>query len=170
MKKQVSKAKWERLFPPGFDWENERSLFIGLLSGASAWCLLGFWARIGYALGQLKDSTAVMRPFYEVMGNGLFFFPIFIAIMLAAIIMHYAHHHIGSKSIYLMRRLPQKWELHRRCLSFPLISATVAAFVAVVLFFICYGIYMAVSPEHLRADSQLRLLIENWNIMYWREF
>ena len=63
-------------------------------------------------------------------------------------------------SIYLMRRLPDRWELHRRCLVFPfagLVLCVAAAFLTVVL---CYACYMIATPEICLTPGQ-------WQ-KYWR--
>ena len=69
MKKRASKIKWERHFPPGFDWEQERAMFIALLSFSTAWCLIGFWARTGEALRNIRVYGGGMAHFYTLLGK-----------------------------------------------------------------------------------------------------
>ena len=171
MKKKALKINWERYYPLGYEHEAERGFFGILLGWASLWGVFGFFSRMERAVSYAGDGHS-MADFYKVLGNALFWFPIVILIMLAAIIMHYAHHHSGSKSIYTMRRLPDRWELHRRCIAAPAVSVLISIGVAALLFFIFYGVYMLCIQKHGYHPhaKQLKLLLENWNLMYWREF
>ncbi len=169
MKKQVLKIDWEKLYPPGYEWQTERGIFSGAIIGASMWGIIGFFSRYSHWLDQLKSDARGYIPevmnFYEILGNAFFCFPIIIAFMLAAIAMHYAHHHSGSKSIYLMRRLPSRWELHRRCLAGPIIFILIAIAVALVLFFIFYSVYMIFTPDEWLTHDQLKKLFMFWSVM-----
>ena len=60
----------------------------------------------------------------------------------------------GSKSYYLMRRLPDKWEYHRRCLALPL-AATLAGLVLIpVLMGLFYVLYLHATPEQCLQPGQ----------------
>ncbi|MBR5490728.1 MAG: hypothetical protein IKV79_05600 [Oscillospiraceae bacterium] len=165
MKKQRSKINWERHTPPGFDYETERSLFIAALIISVLWSL-SFFARFFDAviyLGEWHNAPY----FYELLGNAFFCFPIAIALMLSSIAINYAHYHSGSKSIYLMRRLPNRWERHRRCIEIPLASASITFLTAIIIVFIYYLIYMFWINKHGYHPyaNQLKLLLENWRVM-----
>lgn len=167
MKKQALKTKWERYFPPGFDIETELGLFIAALVWSSAWSIIGYFNRLLSALHHdFSGSAKTMPYFYEVLGNAFFWFPIAIAFMLLSIIMNYSYHHSGSKSIYLMRRIPSKWELHRRCMTAPMTAAAITVVIGIILFFVYYAFYELLVPEifHPHAN-QLKLLWENWRLM-----
>ena len=164
MKKRASKINWEKHTPPGFDWEMERGLFIAALVISCLWSL-GFFFRFSDAAHYVEDTP--VPYFYEVLGNALFCFPIAIAFMLVSIALNYAHFHSGSKSIYLMRRLPDPWERHRRCLMVPLWSALITLLAAILLFFIYYGVYMLWITKHGYHPfaNQRELLLKNWSVM-----
>ena len=52
-------------------------------------------------------------------------YPLLIAWCIFLVIMNYVCFYRGSKSIYVMKRLKSKAELHRRCLLLPVISALI---------------------------------------------
>ncbi len=97
---------------------------------------------------------AMMTEFTELMEGVLVGFLILAIIMLMSCIYNYAYHWQGSKSIYLMRRLPNAWELHKRCLTLPIVSILICGIAAFILLCIYYGIYMAVTPEQCLAPGQ----------------
>lgn len=165
MKKPALKINWEKHFPPGFEWETERGLFTAAFVISCLWSLT-FFHRFIEAVHYMLDRQGVPY-FYEILGNAFFCFPIAIAFMLASIAMNYAHHHSGSKSIYLMRRLPDPWERHRRCVEVPLWSAAITVLAAITLFFIYYGIYILWIRHHGYHPyaKQLLLLLKNWSVM-----
>lgn len=99
---------------------------------------------------------AVMMPFPTLLGFSLW------GCFLAAIAMvglaawHYALHFRGSKSIYTMRRLPQRWELHQRCLTVPALAAAGYLLEAALLLGLDYLIYRLATPaQALQAMSLL---------------
>ena len=71
---------------------------------------------------------------------------------------HYAYHRQGSKSIYLMRRLPSKLELHRRCLTLPIAGILIALLTAFLLLLIYYAVYMNVTPAECLMPGQWQKL------------
>ena len=164
MKKRNLKINWEEHTPPGFDWRTERGMFIAALAISCLWSL-GFLSRFSDAVHYVGDEPAPY--FYEVMDKAFLCFPIAIIFMLGSIAMNYAHYHSGSKSIYLMRRLPDPCERHRRCITVPLWSAAITLAAAIALFFIYYGIYMAWITKHGYHPyaNQLELLLKNWSVM-----
>lgn len=92
---------------------------------------------------------ARMIPFETLMEGRLNGF-VFTAIILVVLtIGHYAYHYNnqGSKSIYLMKRLPNKWELHKRCLILPSIGAVIAVLIMVLLWFTYLGVYYVFTPQ-----------------------
>ena len=165
MKKQRSKINWEKHTPPGFEYETELSIFFAALIISVLWSL-SFFTRFSNVATYISEWRGIPY-FYELLGNAFFCFPIAIALMLSSIAMNYAHYHSGSKSIYLMRRLPNKWELHRRCIEIPLASAAITLLTAIIIFFIYYLIYMLWINKHGYHPyaNQLKLLLENWRVM-----
>lgn len=69
------------------------------------------------------------------------------ACMAALAAWHYAYHYQGSRSIYLMRRLPSRWELWRRCLALPAAGAVCALLLAALLLLCYFGLYLLLTPR-----------------------
>ena len=90
---------------------------------------------------------AVIRPFSELIQSSLDFFPWFWAFMLWEVVDCYLYHRRGSMSIYLMRRLPDSRELHRRCWGRPLIwvGRSVLLMAAILLFY--FVVYLVFTPK-----------------------
>ena len=66
--------------------------------------------------------------------------------MVALAAWHYGLHFRDSKSIYTMRRLPQRWELAKRCLTVPALAAAAYLTEAAVLLAIDFAIYRLATP------------------------
>lgn len=89
---------------------------------------------------------AVIHPFASLIQGSLNFFPLFWLFMLWEVIDCYLYHRRETMSIYLMRRLPDRWELHRRCWGRPLIyTAGSVALMGVILLFY-FVVYLVFTP------------------------
>lgn len=153
----------DRLVPAEMDAGRElRRISIGLvLAGLYS---LGFVveflnarAELFVSSGKMKilDQSAVMRPFFEILDGWLLGFAILALCMVFLAARYYAKHYSGgSRSVYLMRRLPDRLELHIRCLSIPLLSALLCAVCAFALLWIYYIIYIIFTPEPCLASGQ----------------
>lgn len=93
----------------------------------------------------LADQTMV--PFVILIERKLLLFTLFILTMIALIIYNYRWHYIGSNSAYTMQRLPQKYALHGRCLTVPVIAIISALVVMVLLLFCYYQYYWRITPH-----------------------
>lgn len=164
MKKQALKIDLERHFPPGYEWRTELGLYALALVWASAWGIIGYFSRLSTELAEVKNGYD-MAWFYDVLGKAFAWFPIVMGFMIITIALHYAHHHSGSKSVYLMRRLPDRWEFHRRCITAPLVSVIITIVIAAILFFAFYAAYMLLTPEDKLRPDQLEQLLKYWSVM-----
>ncbi|MBQ7860003.1 MAG: hypothetical protein IJ347_07740 [Faecalibacterium sp.] len=144
----------QRHAPPGLNIKAERNGFL-LLLGAATLCSANFllwyfdeYDRLFYNHLGIKTLTphAQMPTFAALMENSMLLFPFLALLTVAAAIDHYAYHWKGSKSIYTMRRLPNRWELHRRCLTLPLIALGITVVWALALIGIYAAIYQFVTP------------------------
>lgn len=155
--------KLRALMPPGIDIPKEIRAAAYGLSAAFIYSL-GFFINLSneysslyYYLDEkrlLRDG-AIMRDFVDFAPSSML---IFIAVAISMIPLaayHYIYHFQGSKSIYLMKRLPDKWELLRRCLAFPIITASAALILAVLLLLIYLAFYMLITPRSCLAPGQL---------------
>ena len=128
----------------------------GLGLGASLIYSGIFLVRFADACGELYEyqgmeqvliEGARMERFRVLLGNGLAGFAITALVMLLFSIYHYLYHFQDSKSIYLMRRLPRRWELHRRCLTLPVAAAVLSLAAAMVMQGFYFGIYLVFTPK-----------------------
>ena len=116
----------KRNAPPGIDLKQEWRVF---LIGNIASVIVSFFAFLDKyfdARNQLFTyeidkriliEGATIAPFsslFSVYFSGFFYVTCF---MLGYIIYHYLYYRQGSMSIYLMKRLPNKRELHRRAIT-----------------------------------------------------
>lgn len=82
----------------------------------------------------------------------LFWVPAVTAILLALV--NYHGFSQGSKAVYLMRRLPDRWEFHRRCLALPLLTLLLGGVLMVLVLLACWGMYTHFTPEHAIPPDQ----------------
>ena len=146
----MKKLDLTRHAPPGIDLKYEKNTFIaGLIIAVLS--STGFLSRLDHQYRiTFKEGVVVQYPmpeFLTIMGQGMVVFRILIPCMLAFAIYHYLYHRTGSKSIYLMRRLPDRWEYHRRCLTLPLVGAGLVFLAEVILLLFYFWIYVLVIPE-----------------------
>ena len=150
------KIDLSRHAPPGMELKEEKTLLTVGMSLSMIFSAFYFGSRYSNALSELywrngtirtlKDG-AIMIDFVEILGEGLLGFLIVSALMIAAAVMHYVYHFYESKSIYTMRRLPSRWELHRRCLTLPAVGLVISAITAMIFLVVCYAIYMNMTPD-----------------------
>jgi hypothetical protein len=90
---------------------------------------------------------AVIQSFESLAEGAFLFAQILCVVTLLVTIYHYMYHYQGSKMMYLMKRLPDKWEVHRRCLTLPVAGAVLMMVWAFVLRMCYYAIYMLCTPN-----------------------
>lgn len=154
--------------PPGMNPTEERKFVkIGLvLSGVISFLdLIVYFSELNqlyqYHGGRrILDVSRKMPDFVEVFQRFPIGFAILAVCMLGFVIYHYVYHYRGSKSIYLMRRLPNRFELHRRAWSYPLCVIVVCVLCVIMLFWLYFGLYLLVTPDECLVPGQLYRL---WN-------
>lgn len=148
-----------RLFPPGADWRRETRRCIAVLGAALAWSLTFFLRYISAygALYQVINHRRIMipgvkmQPFAEVLGSSLWGFALAALAAAGLAGLHYASFYRGSMSVYLMRRLPDRFEWHRRCLALPCACIAACAVLAAALLGLFYLFYIKVTPAQCLA-------------------
>ncbi|MBO5352843.1 MAG: hypothetical protein J6A77_06050 [Lachnospiraceae bacterium] len=153
----------KRFAPPGMDTDRQingylTGLFLMLLFSVdyfvryqNAWRGLFYWPEEGE---KILIPGAVMPDFSEMLGESLRGFFLYCLILLAAVVWNYLYYYQGSRSIYLMKRLPNPMERHKRAWVLPLLAVGLtlaAAFVVLVLYF---EFYMIVTPKQCIAPGQ----------------
>lgn len=156
----------KRNTPPGADcWQAPKLLAGGIICSA-VWSLIYFLFRFAYAIRALFiyypdkkirviKEGAVMPIFSELVENSFWGFSITAICMLFFVIYYYSYYQQGSRSIYLMKRLPNRWELHRRAIVIPLLSSFSAVASAFVLKLIFLVIYLLATPEECLPTSNI---------------
>ncbi len=162
MKSKFSKMFHVKHFPPGMDVEDEK-LFFGLGMCGSFFYSWTFVWRYLDARSQLfglssggseKLIIGTIDEFSILLGNALSGF-LFVAIgMTGYSIKHYTYFWKGSKSIYLMKRLPDKMEIHKRALTLPLIALALCVGAAIFLLVLYYGLYILATPKQCLPSNQ----------------
>ncbi len=162
MKKKQQVLTWlNDHVPLGVSGTTHAGWIAGGTIGVALFHFIRFVAYYDYCLGTLyrdakrtilidpnaEDRWVYMPSFGEMMENRYYLF-IMIALLMAALaVYNYKYHFQGSKSIYLMRRLPDKGNLTRRCLTLPLLGILTCIILAVIVTGLCYWVYMTNTPE-----------------------
>ena len=164
MKTDFKTRRLQHWAPPGFDVKKEIHLFAGLHAGAVTFFLMTFLVRFQDAYQKLfwiHGNTKVLNPdrtmaeFTELTEYSFAGFAIAALCMLGYIFIHYRYHWQDSMSIYLMKRLPDKMELHRRCLTLPLMASAATLLMAAALAAASFAVYMLATPESALPADQL---------------
>ncbi len=129
----------ERYSPPGYEWKEELNLIVGYFVVA---VLISFWFfREFQSAMNLVSPSAYMPPF-EVLIKKSFFMIRFLPFHMARYIwLRYQYFNKETKSIYLMLRLPRRFEYHFRCWALPVIfilSAILLSMVTKAIYFLFY--------------------------------
>lgn len=99
---------------------------------------------------QVETEIVKVSNFDEMMGGVFWLLPVVIVFAIVEIIMNYCSFYRPTKSIYLMKRLRSGAELHRRCLTMPIIMILVSVLVCVGLGALYYWVYCNYTiPERL---------------------
>ena len=160
LKKRFS---FEKYFPPGYEYRKEWYA-AGLLYVLGVALNLRFLGSLWEARASLyyMDSTkgmtlragVVADSYFQVLGECPGFLLPFYLFLIALIFFHYAYYCRETKSIYLMRRLPDRKVLWKSCLQAPLMGMGRGTAGILVLYLIYYVVYLLVMP----AESLPRLM------------
>ncbi len=150
------RAFCDRYTPPGFNVGAEKTVFL------VGWVLsflysLKFVFHYIVALEQLYRPLntggrrlipgAVITDFYDVFRHAWGGFWILLVVMLIYGIFHYTYFTTDTKSIYLMRRLPDRLERYRRVVTLTLVWVLLCVLSAVLCFVFSYLIYRFATPD-----------------------
>ena len=165
MKQKRRLDSWlESHLPSGMWVGRERCLIVALLSGACVWALI--WYTLVYTAarrqlyiyvhGRLELAPqAQMADFAQIFPGALTGFWLVVVVMILKVLDYYRFHSRDtSRSIYLMRRLSDPWELRRRCWTVPLCTVAVSLLLAAVTTALCYLVYMKCTPADASMPGQ----------------
>lgn len=159
-----------RHLPCGFPVKMEKNILAGIL-GSAIGLTLPLLVRMENAKNDLYTyrgtrkvliEGAVMVDFIDLVEYAFLGFFLAIVLALAFGFYHYAFHHQGSKSIYLMRRLPNGFELHRRCWTVPVAAALIITAVMMAMFLLYFGLYFIITPDACLAPHQWQKI---WSVI-----
>ena len=140
-------ALWcEKQTPPGRQAAGQLRVFGWGLLAAAVYSLSFLWRLLGtlevFDLRGAWRRDVRLPPFRQLFSGALLGFWVLAAVMAAFAALYYAGLWQGAKSIYLLRRLPQKGELARRCLTLPALGVLASALAAAVCGGVHYIIYL----------------------------
>ena len=148
------KTDLKKYDPPGMDTGKEQGVFITGMSMSLFYSITyldaywdeyrGLFVRSGGV--KILRPERTIAPFFEILGNRLMGYIILAACMFVAVAIRYTYYRQGSKSIYLMRRLPDPAVLHRSCWLQPMVRSGLALLAALVSLAAFYVIYVFVTP------------------------
>lgn len=156
------KMDYKRYTAPGKTPEETLDLFSVLLFIAVFFSLIFFirltnnlddlYTRVG--VERVIAEGAVMKDFAKIVAPCLFGFYAVAFGIICSIVKRYLYYYTGSMSIYLMKRLPSRFEIHERCLVLPILGALTCLAIAFVTMLIYFGIYMMAVPDVCLAPDQ----------------
>ncbi len=164
------KHKLTLYMPVGFRSKDEINAILFVMTGATIGSLrfLLDYKNDYYRVVERMNLTSfheslMMSSFVSLYGHSMMGFLLVAAAMPLLMLLHYLYHFQGSKSIYLMKRLPDRLELLRRCCLVPVCAMAACLLLCLLLTFTYYAVYMLVTPDEVLppdAGTQLLLLLE----------
>lgn len=160
---------FEKMVPPGVDYKKEVRYFLCALLFTFLSSMVWFFIRFqdfhrnlyntADRLGeQIVIEGAMMPDFKLVLGGCLLGFAVLVLCAAAGAGYHYLYYFQGSKSVYLMKRLPKRWELLKRCTVLPAMAVFICLATAFVLLLIYYWYYISNTPPECLAPGQWQKL------------
>lgn len=145
---------WGRYVPAGLDGRRERGRVLSWIAMGNFWSL---WFLLFYRLeldricgleaAHMPPREGRMAvPFEELLAGSGTLFVVALTLLLELALRYYLRHYRSGRSIYLMRRLPDRWELCRRCLTLPLAGVVVLLLLRGMLMAGCFLLYRACIP------------------------
>ena len=150
------KMKWlEKYAPLGIGVEKQIKAFIAGGAIATLYSML-FFREYAIARAELYEHTttgkkliegAIIQSFGGLTYYIFLGFNIMITITFLCSAFFYFYHYDGSKMIYLMKRLPNKWELLRRCVTLPIAGVIILFAWMNFLRLLYFAIYLIITPS-----------------------
>ena len=161
-----------RLTPPGLSAKLESSWAAALLVPILLWHAV-YWIALLHARNDLFLTVdgkaelipnAVMPDFCELVRGAYNGFAILFLFLICLAFYHYTFFFRRSRSIYLMKRLPQKGELIYRCTALPALLLLASLALMGILFLSDFGLYQMATPKECMTGGQWQKL---WTAL-WR--
>lgn len=152
----------DKLFPPGYDREKElRQLVVSFgvavlysfqffFDYYEAYKDLFWYDGIRIKETGLWEKTVrpgeVIVPFKDLIGYSFLFFVVFVIILFVVAGQHYWYYLKGSKSIYLARRIPERFYMLKTTLGLTILGLVLTFLMVGMLLGIFYLVYVFVTP------------------------
>ena len=152
----TEKMKWlEKYAPLGIGVKNQ---VIGILAGVAVATLHSMWFFVAYQQArqelymtvgskQKLIEGAIIQDFSIITQHLFWTFYIVEIVIFLSVISFYMYHYDGSKMMYLMKRLPDKWDVHRRCWTLPIAGTVLTVVWMLILRMIYYAVYILCTPS-----------------------
>ena len=153
--------KCRKYFPPGYEGDKEIRAVVVWLAASVVYSFRFFFTyKDCYDLcvwkgGMTVDGVIIapqiregimMPPFPEVLDNCMLGFGVAMVLLIIYGNLHYAYYFQESRSILLVRRLPDKWFVWRTCVAGPVLVAIMNLLIMGLLLLVYYGVYWFVTP------------------------
>lgn len=144
------RKKFKRLFPLGLDIPGQLAIIVGLLTIMFVFGDLQFFnnykSDVIAACYEPCEEDYRLKDIYQMpeflpMLRNCFNIVWYIIALLGIVVYNYRYHYGTYKSIYLMRRIENVWEIHRRCWGIVIIGILGAVICMIMLVAVCYGQY-----------------------------
>ena len=158
------KKRLRDLVPPWADGKVHLQICLAALIAPSLISLWVYYSELIETLNIVciwKDASErvflpgiMMHDFYTLLEGvwPLFWVPILTAVILAWV--NRQGFHQGSKAVYLMRRLPNRWEYFRRCFALPLMTILLGMVLTILVLLACWGLYTHSVPDYAIPPDQ----------------
>lgn len=153
----MKKIEFGKYYPMGFEYKKELQwvmAFWGLELAGSLYFFIALSREVQslyhYVNGErLLRQDRIAASFLELSDwYWAGWFPI-LAFLLAMPLYHYFYYYRDTKSIYVMRRLPQRGVTFKSCVRGPLLCAAAVLTSAFLLYLLYFGIYLLSIPAHM---------------------
>ena len=149
--------------PPGYDYSIDKKVYHIGLGIANLFSLTYFshyasdskhLYTITISGEKIVNPNVLMIDFVYVLNNALLGYFILSICLLLLATLRYLYYYQHSKSIYLMKRLPDKFDMHRRCLTMPLLLALICVGIAFLVLLLYFSHYMIFTPDSCIKPNQ----------------
>lgn len=163
----------KRFLPPGSNYtktfhEIEYAILFAVIisfkffvSYASAWNEFRQFLKNNAPAEAANLSGGYFADFGFLFSGSFVVFWIVLIALLLLIFYNYSYFY-REKSIYVMKRLPDRMELHRRCLTVPLCSILFCLGLMAALFLLYYAFYMLITPNDWIESGQWERIFSDY--------
>lgn len=144
----------DRLAPPGANTEPQKLVLMFGLICSGIFSFFQFPYRLAQELEYRRTPEGLvtgetMPPFFRLLGGSLAGFGVVALLMLFFAATYRLYYQQGARTIYLVRRLPDRGFFHRSCWALPVLGAAVCGLAAALTLLLYLVVYLWLTPEQL---------------------